>query len=327
MHLKTISFAILSALTLAACGGGGSDSDFTNGHSNNDKEWYARDVSGSSHSRYLTDKVKYSIDNNTLYADLIRASNGSTDALNANLLSSYVAYDGLYLHSRTKTQLGYKVGNLTTFTGSQWRYTPYNDKGLTGLKLTENFRTIDLSGKKISEYLSAFDHLAGSNSKLQALVGTFPYDYVNKLKGKNFPSGSSCLVSITSETNNDYMRLYADSPLLKFNAPEYFPEGYTVKVLNNYSTYVSKDQPSYYETDAVVKVGSDYYDGGYGFKGKVFSLDDQTKDYLKDYEDAVKKYGPNSPEATVERYYVESLLKQCTLFNKTASQAIDSAES
>ncbi len=106
---------------------------------------------------------------------------------------------------------------------------------------------------------------------------------------------------------------------------QYFSDDdrYTTTSLNNYSIYLSSYIPTYYGVDALVKIGSDYYPSEYLKKGVNFTLDAQTKEYEQDYKDAVAEYGANSQQAIIEKYYVDSLAKKCTLFNKKASDAID----
>ena len=327
MKLKALSFTILSALTLTACGGDSSSNDSYSGNGNSngsttEKEWYSHETGSSTTNKYLTDKVKFTVDGNKLYTDLIHTVDGSTDIDEYGLLNVYLAEDGLYFPSETKTALGYKLGTLSGFSTTQWTFNPTNLDNRTGLKLTENFKTVDLSGKEIGEYLDPFSYYAGSNANIASNVGSYPAYFLAKVKGKTFPSGSTCLISTSAESNMNHAEIYSS---IKATPDQYFFEDdrYITTSLNNYPIYISSYIPTYYGIDALVKIGSDYYTSEYLKKGVNFTLDAQSKEYEQDYKDAVVEYGANSEEAMIEKYFLDALPKQCTLFNKKASDAID----
>lgn len=327
MTLKLLSLAILSSFTLVACGGGSSSHDSYSGENNNnasstEKEWYSHETGYSITDEYLTDKVKFTVDGNTLYTDLIHTVDGSTDAIEYGLLNVYLAEDGLYFPDTKRTNFGYKLGTLSNFSTTQWTFNPSNLDNLKGLKLTENFKTIDISGKEIGEHLDPFSYYAGSNKNISVINNTYPLYFVAKVKGKIFPSGSTCLLSTSAESNTNHAEIYSSTTA---TPDDYFSEDgrYLTTRLDNYLVYISSDIPTYYGVNALVQVGSDYYQSEYITKGINFTLDAQTKEYEQDYKDAVDKYGVNSQEAMIEKYYVDSLAKKCTLFNKKASDAID----
>lgn len=326
MKFKILSLAVLSAFTLTACGGGSSSDDSNSGSGNNisttEKEWYSHEVGSSTKDKYLTDKVKFTIDGNSLYTDLIHTVDGSTNIDEYGLLNVYLAEDGLYFPSETKTSLGYKLGTLSNYSTTQWVFNPTNLDNRTGLKLTENFKTIDLSGKEIGEYLDPFAYYAGSNTNITSNVGSYPAYFLAKVKGKTFPSGSTCLISTSAESNMNHAEIYSS---INATPDQYFSEDdqYTTLRLNNYSIYFSSYIPTYYGIDSLIKIGTDYYQSEYLKKGVNFTLDAQTKEYEQDYKNSVAEHGAHSNEAIVDKYYVDSLPKQCTLFNKKASDAID----
>lgn len=78
--------------------------------------------------------------------------------------------------------------------------------------------------------------------------------------------------------------------------------------------------------DTVAKIGSDYYPANYYTAGEYDILASQIKQYERDYQDAVAEFGKNSINAQLAEAYLNGLKSECTLFNKTASVAIDAVK-
>ncbi|AXQ21935.1 hypothetical protein BEN71_07610 [Acinetobacter wuhouensis] len=327
MKIKALSFAILSSLLLTACGGGDSDSSKTNSNetvNNNNSEWAMYYVGTSTSDPYLFTKIKYSISNKEAYINVeYTADNNLSNIDISEYMQSYLANDGFYDPAKTKSELGYNFGKFTSYTDTVWTYTPQSNSGNTALQLTEKFEKVNLAGKSISEYLSGFEHYAGLNNALKSEVGSYPAYYVQKLQGKTFPEGSTCLRSVSSSSNNDfaYVDLTYDSSIYEPNS--YFDGGYKTISMGNYPLYLATDLDYYLESEATTKIGANYYSAEFNKKGTYYTLAEHIAEYERDLAYAVQKFGKNSTEAQVQDAYLNGLKTECALFNKTASVAID----
>lgn len=323
MKIKLLSLAIISSLFLTACGG---DSDAGDYISNNESEWFSYETGGSLDDAYLFNKVKFSFRNKQMYIDGEYKVDGSTQFTASDLLSQYLASDGLYDATKSKTDLGYQNATLKSKSATVWTFTPYSTRNYKQLELTEKFETVNLTGKLISPYINGFDHFAGSNSALSDAMGPYPAYYVKKLQGKTFPTGSTCLRSISSSTNTTFADLYSNDPIIGYNPSKYFQNGYIQAKLGNFSLDLSRDIQPNRHIAAVAKIGSDYYQAAYYTVGDYEVLTDKIQQYEQDYQDAVNQFGKYSINAQIQQAYLNGLKSECTLFNTTASQAIDAVK-
>jgi hypothetical protein len=321
MKIKLISFAILSSLFLTACGGDSDAGDFT---ANGESEWFGYETGGSTQDTYLFSKVKFTFKDKQMYINGEYNINGSTQFTSSDLLSHYLAKDGLYDAPKSKTDLGYQFATFKSKSATVWTFTPYSTRNYKQLELTEKFETVNLTGKLISPYINGFDHFAGSNSAINSTgIGLYPAYYVKKLQGKTFPTGSTCLRSTSSSTNNAFADVYSDYPILDYKPSKYFQNGYIETKLGNFSLDLSADMQPNTSVDAVAKIGSDYYHASFYTAGEYDVLANSIKQYEQDYQDAVNRFGKYSTNAQIQLAYLDGLKSECTLFNKTASQAID----
>ena len=323
MKIKLLSFTIISSLFLTACGGDSDAGDYT---TNNESEWFGYETGASTQDINLFTKVKFSFNNKQMYINGEYNVDGSTQFLSSDLLSDYLAKDGLYDAPKSKTDLGYQYATLKSKTATVWTFTPYSSRNYNQLELTEKFETVNLTGKAISPYINGFEHYAGSNIALSSVVGAYSSYYVQKLKGKTFPSGSTCLRSISSSTNTNFADLYSDNRLNNYDPSKYFKDGYISTTLGKFNLDLSRDMQLNTSVDAVAKIGSDYYPASYYTAGEYDILANQIKQYERDYQDAVAESGKNSINAQLAEAYLNGLKSECTLFNKTASVAIDAVK-
>ncbi|WP_353165676.1 hypothetical protein [Acinetobacter sp.] len=323
MKIKLLSFTIISSLFLTACGGDSAAGDYI---TNNESEWFSYETGGSLQDAYLFSKVKFSFRNKQMYIDGEYKVDGSTQFTASDLLSNYLAVDGLYDAPKSKTDLGYQNATLKSKSATVWTFTPYSTRNYKQLELIEKFETVNLTGKLISPYINGFDHFAGLNNTLSSAIGPYPAYYVKKLQGKTFPTGSTCLRSISSSTNTPFADLYSNGPINNYQPSKYFQNGYTETKLGNFSLDLSRNIQPNSPIDAVAKIGSDYYPAAYYTTGDYEVLADKIQQYEQDYKDAVNKFGKYSINAQIEFAYLEGLKSECTLFNTTASQAIDAVK-
>jgi hypothetical protein len=157
-------------------------------------------------------------------------------------------------------------------------------------------------------------------------MGPYPAYYVKKLQGKTFPTGSTCLRSISSSTNTTFADLYSNDPIIGYNPSKYFQNGYIQAKLGNFSLDLSRDIQPNTHIAAVAKIGSDYYQAAYYTAGDYEDLADKIQQYEQDYQDAVNQFGKYSINAQIQQAYLNGLKSECTLFNTTASQAIDAVK-
>ena len=73
-------------------------------------------------------------------------------------------------------------------------------------------------------------------------------------------------------------------------------------------------------------MGNGYYSAEYSKLGEYYTLAAQVKEYEQDYKDEVANSGQNSLNSQIEKAYLDGLKSECSLFNKTASLAIDAVK-
>jgi len=326
MKIKILSISVLSSLFLVACGGG-NDSYVTpnNPDLTNESEWYLYETSHDRNSKSLFSKLKITLKDNKGYVNGEYDAYGSTDVDYSDFLKIYLTEDGVYNISDIKTSLGYEFGTFSTKPNSSWTYSPYSSYKLNNLKITQKFETVRLSGQPMSPYIDGLSHFYGSDPVINSGQNTFPKYYVQKLQGKNFPEGATCLRVIGAASNQSYFDIYGTKPLKNFNPEYYFQDGYSSYALDDLNVYISDESYENQPTEAVIKIQSNFYEADFYKKGDYFTLDTQIKLYQKDYEYAVTRYGKNSKEAHEENAFLQGLKSECSLFNKVASNAIDIA--
>ncbi|MEN8992690.1 MULTISPECIES: hypothetical protein [Acinetobacter] len=331
MKFKILSLAIFSSLILSACGGGSSDNSSTSSEtgsgngaetSSENNKWSIYSSSYWDGSDNLFEKTHFNIQNNTIYFNVDYLSNNNENYDLKWIISDYLTDEGLYTPVLNKTEYGYKFANLISKNDSQWIFTPASSQNFNGLKLTQNFEVVNLTGKEIGYYVDTFNYLSGADTTLATKLGTFPSFYYSKLKGKTFPQGSTCLRLKTSSSSKNYVELLGDN-INGFDPTEYLDDGYTIQNIASYPVYISKNQPVNYDFDAYVQFNQNYRYGSYYKSGTTYTLANDIKDYQADLDEAIQNYGKDSLEAKVETNYVEAIKNECSLFNNIASTEID----
>lgn len=329
MKFKTLSLAIFSVFALAACGGGGSSGNNSpetgsgSGSGSVDNQiWSIYSSSYWEGSDNLFDKMHFNIQNNNIYLNIDYLSNNNDDYDLKWIIFDYLTDEGLYTPALNKTEYGYKFANLISKNDSQWVFTPASSQNFNGLKLTQNFEVVNLTGKEIGYYIDTFNYLSGADTTLATKLGTFPSFYYSKLKGKTFPQGSTCLRLKTSSSSKNYVELYGDYNN-DYDPTESLDDTYTIQNIASYPVYISKNQPVNYDFDAYVQFNQNYRYGSYYKSGTTYTLANDIKDYQAYLDEAIQNYGKDSLEAKIETNYVEAIKNECSLFNNIASTEID----
>lgn len=323
MKLKTLSCAIFAAFTLTACGGG-SDGDSSYQGKDvqlNETEWASYASNYQADAENLFTKIKFTIQNNELYIKPEYLAN-ATDVFDISQVASYyVTANSFYEISTLKTQIGYKLGTLISQSNSKWVITPYSLTNSKDLQLTENFELVDLTSKPMSEYIDTYSHFSGLNDA----GGTFEKLYNDALKGQTFPKGSYCLRGTSSSTNTPYFESYnfdtVDSPELYFGSGNY-----NTSKLGNYPLYLSKETDPNYGTTALLNIENEYLIGDYHRQGVTYSLSSDIQNEREILKELQSEPTPDAYQIRFQENYIKSLEKECTFFNRTASQAIDIAQ-
>ncbi|AXY60601.1 hypothetical protein [Acinetobacter sp. WCHAc010052] len=335
MNIKFLGVTVFSAFVLAACGGGDS-SDSGNASAENipndalgesvvnNPEWASYELGyappSSDYPNLLT-KELLTIQNGNIYNNLVYTNSGIFPTDDYDLYTDSLTADGLYQTPKTKTQWGYHIGVDLNFkkNGSQWTFTPNSIKKLKGLQFTIDYEVIDLSGKPLSYYIDTYTHL--SESDLQSTNTPTTSNYLKKLQGLNFPKGSVCLREKTSSSNQPVMDIYYYNPLDSDwlqDLNRYFPDGYKTQKIAGYSVHISNEIYDY-SRDALLNTGTEYAQGDYYEKaGIMYNIQDE----IAELEELIK----DRPANKNHKWELEAAKNQCTLFNKTASTYIDSAQ-
>src|SRR5690606_26033748 len=125
--------------------------------------------------------------------------------------------------------------------------------------------------------------------------GDFAQFYLSKLKGKTFPNGSKCLRGLSLSSSKDFIMMYKNPYETYDSFQNIFSEGYKTINLGSYNAFISNSiyPNEYIEIETQI-------------------LKDLKSDKLTDADEILE-----------QELYIQSLQKECTVFNSTASQEID----
>ena len=336
MKFKNLSLAIFSAFMLSACGGGSSSSDSnpgtgtgtgTGNTTTNDSEWSAYSPSYFTGSDYLFDKLTFTSKGDTQYVRVDYLSNlkdmENLDINELYIFGDYLTNEGLYeLELNKDPELGYKIGSLLKNSVTEKTYIPSSKIGHTGLQLTEKYELVDLSGKLLGEYIDTHLYLVSLEPKLDN-YGDFAQFYLSKLKGKTFPNGSKCLRGLSLSSSKDFIMMYKNPYETYDSFQNIFSEGYKTINLGSYNAFISNSiYPNEY-ISALVQVDNKYRMGEYNKSGIYYSLNKEIEIETQILKDLKSDNLTDAEEILEQELYIQSLQKECTVFNSTASQEID----
>ena len=188
MKFKNLSLAVFSAFMLSACGGGSSDSTggSTGGSTGDSITW-------ASYVDHIGDTSGFVKETLTVVGDTLYSDYTNRQSTAPFYKVQYLTRAHHYDLSKTQTSYGYKIATVTQM-NNQWKIIPFSSTGNTQLQITNTYKSIDLSGKKLAEYLD--------NDKFK-----YKYDsqYLAKFGDSTFPQGSSCLMFETENASEDYV--------------------------------------------------------------------------------------------------------------------------
>ena len=239
------------------------------------------------------------------------------------IFGDYLTNEGLYeLELNKDPELGYKIGSLLKNSVTEKTYIPSSKIGHTGLQLTEKYELVDLSGKPLIEYIDTHLYLVSSEPKLNN-YGDFGQLYLSKLKGKTFPSGSKCLRGLSLSSSKDFIMMY-QNPYDTFDSfPDIFSDGYKTINLGGYNAFISNSiYPNEY-VSALVQIDNKYRMGEYNKSGTYYSLNKEIEIERQILKELKSDNLTDAEDILEQELYIQSLQKECTVFNSTASQEID----
>src|SRR5690606_11865091 len=153
--------------------------------------------------------------------------------------------------------------------------------------------------------------------------GDFGPFYLSKLKGKTFPNGSKCLRGLSLSSSKDFIMMY-QNPYDTFDSfPDIFSDGYKTINLGGYNAFISNSiYPNEY-VSALVQIDNKYRMGEYNKSGTYYSLNKEIEIERQILKELKSDNLTDAEEILEQELYIQSLQKECTVFNSTASQEID----
>lgn len=329
MKFKTLSFAVLTSLSLIGCGGGSDSSNSTNQNANGSN--------GTQPNTQITQwsnfRIDYDYANNLQVNTSLDLTSAEFNIVNGKLYAVLDNYDDQEIYLTTSgeyrsmgpihSQYGGLLGDITV-QNDQFNIRPYSAINSTGLIFTQDNKKIDISGKPM--LVTVDPHLNWNVNFPQITTVKFDNALLSKLRDyqkTTFPKGSICLQERKYTNNQRYLTLLQTS-----NNDKQTFDDYSSYYLNNYN-YVKLTQyfnstaylPSYDKTienaqDGVANYQGQYYQAYLDHKGTEYDLAMNIKD-VKDIAN-----GPNLSAEVKAAYlsYANDLNQGCDLYNDVAIQ-------
>lgn len=335
MKLKARALTILSTLALTACGGGSSSneslSNSISGSANgiNSAEWSTYALGYNKDADYLFDKVTYISNKNDQYIridylhDEAKMEDFDPNKFFFNF-GDYLTDEGLYeLDLSQKNEFGYKIGTLVSNKVTQRTYIPMSKLGLTDLHLTEKYEIVELDNKPLLDYIDTFTYLSATDSSLNK-YSPFSEIYINKLRGRTFPKGATCMRTQKLSTNKNHIMMYKyPTGFSEHFDKDRFSRGYTESTLGGYKSFISKEIQENVSISAVALVNDQYRKGEYYKVGPYYNLDKEIQIEKKALNQMKSTAAYNQSQMKEQEIHLVALALECTAFNKIASQEID----
>lgn len=328
MKIKALSLSIFSCILLTACGGSNNSnsSNSSNSASANDQNntkiadqaWTSFNIQGDDSKG----KLNFEIDQLTIkdgqYYSKIDHTYNDTEYGN---LSFFVTADGVYgdgpIHPEYGVQLGSVSGSSEKLTTSY-----YSPVGSKGFETTFYYKTIDLSGKSISESINPEDIFKIQNNYKTNSISKTLLNFYGANSSIKLPEGSKCLVLTKSENNQEHLELDKSSKdkqkiidIWNTEASKNADDS-TKKLFKDTTAYITYAHNL--DGDSFAKFQNSFY-AGYQFdKGIDYLLTEEIGD-LKSFAD----FGnPTAEEKKLKLESIDLLNTTCTYFNETASKTI-----
>jgi hypothetical protein len=332
---KVVLTASLLSITLglSACGGGGSDDSPANNTVaqatlfDGSAKVYMYEFDGEDG----TDKLSLTLKNDLLYLNSTRL---------ADQYSSYFLTDkALYQPETPKTvnlSLGIRDSLVKSISANKWVLTPYSQNGATDLEMTQQFETIDLSGKAIAPVVNPVVAALSVYNRISQL------DYVGVplgarifLNKNTFPQGAKCLRFVSTDNNKNYLEFepeiedtqvegaknLQDWANLAFNAQLTVAPtiAQSTWATYNWGSIALKDEDADGKPQSLFAIE---------YQGKVFNAD-YTSSGKQTYAQRVATFQQretaNNVDPVLLNLVVNNLQNTCSFYNQTAASAIDQA--
>ena len=230
MKFKNLSLAIFSAFMLSACGGGSSSSDSNPGTGTGtgtgtiETVWtnfspFVYKENSTAPAQLILDHSEFILVNGKGFTRTVSGFSYDDD-LDQPL--SHVTQDNLYKYGELNTNYGINLGNFQVKTPNSkqliWIHQPIpvNSSSASDLEFTATHNIIDISNKKVLDYMEQLDlsrypnfldmalDISYINGKILKPYTTNYNEFFEKIKNKTFPTGSKCLQLQRLESNKDY---------------------------------------------------------------------------------------------------------------------------
>lgn len=340
MKFKTLSFAVLTSLSLIGCGGSDNNSDNstnTNTGNNNNSNPNGSTGSGTQPNNQITQwsnfRTDYNYTNNVnISLDL---SSAQFNIVNGKLYAVLDDYDDQEIYLTTSgeylamgpidSKYGALLGDISV-KNNQFTIYPYSKIGSTGLVFTQENQTIVLDGKPV---LVAVDpYLNWDVNYPQFSYHKFDPAFLNTLKSYqklSFPKGSVCLQETKYTNNQAYLTLFKSS-----NDNKQMFEDYAASYLNNVNHHYAKltqffnstaylysyDQTTENAHDGVANYQGNYYATYLENKGAEYDL----AAYIQDAKDQATDPTLSADEKAAHQALANDLSQSCDLYNDVAIQ-------
>ncbi|MBU3846617.1 MAG: hypothetical protein H9855_06540 [Candidatus Acinetobacter avistercoris] len=327
MKIKALSLSIFSCILLTACGGSNnsnssnsSNSTSANDQTNTkiaDQAWTSFNIHGDDSKG----KLDFEIDQRTIkdgqYYSKIDQTSDNTEYYNLGL---FVTADGGYGDGPIHPEYGVQLGSANGSNEKQI-LSPYSPVGSKGFQITVYYKTIDISGKSISESINPEDIFKIQNNFRTNSISKTLLNFYAKNSSIKLPEGSKCLVLTKSENNQGHLELDKSSKDKKeiidiWNTEASKNANETIKKLFKDTTAYITDKP---DLDSVIaKFQNNFYAGYQIDKGIDYLLTEEIGDMksLADHENLTAE------EKKLKLESIDLLNTTCTYFNETASKTI-----
>lgn len=236
-----------------------------------------------------------------------------------------VTANGLYddVNAPVDKTLGRLIGNLN-LQSNTWTLEPYSSIGSKDLILKFDYKTVDLSGKPILQFLEPVDYLIISKNfnKLYA-INDKTLNFYKTFASATFPAGSSCIQPQNGENNAEYLELYAN--LNDKDEQNFYKEQWNdyrlstdaiLKNMKDTTAYLKlEDEDEDDEKTGYALYKNQYYGAYFTPKGSELNVNE-----LKKLLDNIYKNQKDTAELLKT-----ALDNTCTYYNPTAAKGIATA--
>ena len=201
MKIKALSLSLLSAFILSACGGSDNDDQSyaatnINGTWSEFDEWFNNSGDYISITNNQLDVYDWENSNFILYSPIHAYEQkwwGSTH-VSPFVLTTKTGLHDFKMNLDTGT---YRLGTLKQSAADQWVINVPRDEGTGNLALHANFKEINISGKSVSSVFPSIE------IDYRVYPNDWDANFMNSIKTKKFPDGSSCLLPKSLKSSED----------------------------------------------------------------------------------------------------------------------------